>query len=268
MKRMILLFLLAGATLCAADLYVSPSGNDSAPGTAQQPLRTLAAAQRRARESRAQVRVIHVRPGVYYLPETLVFTPADSGSAAAPVTYAADPGGAVVLSGGTRLNLQWTPYRDGVLQAKVPAGFQTDQLFVDGVRQHMARYPNYDAQSQYFQGWAADAFQPAARRPLGRSARRLHARHAPPSLGRLPLRNHRQIRQWRTHIRGRLQNNRPLGMHDKYRYVENVFEELDSPGEWFLNREDVPDALLLSARGLRRAEGADRGSRAPPSRRI
>jgi hypothetical protein len=33
---------------------------------------------------------------------------------------------------------------------------------------------------------------------------------------------------------GGWQNNRPMGMHD-IRFVENIFEELDAPGEWFLD---------------------------------
>jgi hypothetical protein len=36
---------------------------------------------------------------------------------------------------------------------------------------------------------------------------------------------------------GGWQNNRQLGMHDKYRFVENIFEELDVPGEWFLDEK-------------------------------
>ena len=32
---------------------------------------------------------------------------------------------------------------------------------------------------------------------------------------------------------GGWQNNRRMGMHPRYRMVENVFEELDAPGEWF-----------------------------------
>lgn len=34
---------------------------------------------------------------------------------------------------------------------------------------------------------------------------------------------------------GDWQNNRPRSMHAQYRYVEGVFEELDAPGEWFLD---------------------------------
>jgi hypothetical protein len=32
---------------------------------------------------------------------------------------------------------------------------------------------------------------------------------------------------------GGWQNNRQMGMHEDYRMVENIFEELDAPGEWF-----------------------------------
>ena len=28
-----------------------------------------------------------------------------------------------------------------------------------------------------------------------------------------------------------------MGMHDKYRFVENIFEELDAPGEWYLDEK-------------------------------
>src|SRR5262249_53888648 len=34
---------------------------------------------------------------------------------------------------------------------------------------------------------------------------------------------------------GGWQNNRRLGMHKEQRFVENIFEELDAPGEWFLD---------------------------------
>jgi hypothetical protein len=36
---------------------------------------------------------------------------------------------------------------------------------------------------------------------------------------------------------GGWQGNRAAGPHQEYRYVENIFEELDAPGEWFLNRK-------------------------------
>jgi hypothetical protein len=37
-------------------------------------------------------------------------------------------------------------------------------------------------------------------------------------------------------LEGGWQNNRPSRMHPRYRMVENVFEELDVPGEWYYNK--------------------------------
>jgi len=37
---------------------------------------------------------------------------------------------------------------------------------------------------------------------------------------------------------GGWQNNRPSEMHPVYRMVENIFEELDAPGEWFFDRKE------------------------------
>jgi hypothetical protein len=232
MTRPLLCLFLLG-TLHAAEIYVSPRGSDQAPGTKAQPFRTFAAAQRAARRSGA--RRVHFRQGVYYLPETVVFTEADSGTAEAPVVYLAEPGETVVLSGGVRLNLHWTPYRDGILQAQVPAGLQTDQLFVNGERQHMARYPNYDPRAQYFNGWAADAF-----------SKERAARWANPAGGFMHAMHRYLWGDFHYEITGKSadgaityvggwQNNRQLGMHDQYRFVENIFEELDAQGEWYLD---------------------------------
>ena len=59
--------------------------------------------------------------GTYYLPETIVFTAADSGTEKAPVTYAAAPGEEAVISGGMKLDLKWEPYKDGIR-----AGYSSD----------------------------------------------------------------------------------------------------------------------------------------------
>ena len=57
--------------------------------------------------------------GSYYLAEPLILGPEDSGTADRPITFAAAPGAAVVLSGGARLNLSWKPYKDRIMQAEV-----------------------------------------------------------------------------------------------------------------------------------------------------
>jgi hypothetical protein len=103
---------------------------------------------------------VWLRGGTYYLPETLVFTSADSGTEKAPVTYVAVAGEEPVLTGAVKLGLTWTPYRDGIMMARVPAGLRTDQLFVNGRQQILARYPNFDPSATILGGWSPDAFSP------------------------------------------------------------------------------------------------------------
>ncbi len=147
--------------LGAIDFYVDPAGVDHHPGTATQPVASL----ERARELVSAVAgkesvTVHVADGVYYLTDTLVFGPSDSGTGEASVVYRANNEGGAVLSGGSLLQLRWTPYRDGIVRAETPPGLSIDQLFVNGERQRMARYPNYDASkpTAAYQGYAADAF--------------------------------------------------------------------------------------------------------------
>ncbi len=230
-------FILAGlmsasGSVMAGDLYVSPEGKDSNSGAKQAPVASLAKARDLAR-GKTDV-TVHVADGVYYLPETLVFSPADSG-----VTYQAVNEGGAVLSGGSKLDLKWAPYQDGVFMAKTPAGLHIDQLFINGINQRMARYPNYDAskKTDAYQGYSADAFskERAAdwKDPAGGY---IHAMHSSRWGGYHYIITGKDENGEVTY-EGGWQNNRQMGMHKDYRMVENIFEELDAPGEWFHNAE-------------------------------
>ncbi len=220
-------------------IFVSPNGDDGNPGTVLEPLRTFHAAQLAARELKKQRSgelSVYFRAGTYYLPETVMFTAEDSGAAEAPVVYTSYPGEHVVLSGGSRIEPHWTPYRDGILQTPVPPGTQTDQLFVNGKRQVLARYPNYEPNAKYLNGWAEDAISPErAKRWADPRGGYIHALHE-----YLWGSVHYEITGTDTdgHLtyEGGWQTNRPAPMHKQYLYVENIFEELDAPGEWFLDR--------------------------------
>ncbi|HVE43435.1 MAG TPA: hypothetical protein VNM14_26390 [Planctomycetota bacterium] len=112
----------------AGDVFVAPDGKDSNPGTKDAPFATIA----RARDAKP-VTVI-LRGGTYFLPETLVVKPEDSG-----VTYAAAPGEKVVLSGGRRI-AGWKKTDAGLWTAQTELRF--NQLFIDGKRRTRARTPN------------------------------------------------------------------------------------------------------------------------------
>ena len=227
------------AALHAADgpglnLHLSPAGNDANPGTADKPLATLAAAQRAARAAVGKKPVtVWLHAGTYYLPETVRFTAEDSGTAEAPVVYAAAPGEQPVISGGARLQLDWKPLRDGLFQASTPAGLAMDQLFVNGQRQHMARYPNYDPDARQFNGSAADAIAPErVARWSDPAGGYIHAMHAA-LWGDMHWRILGKKADGTLDYEGGWQNNRPSPMHPEFRCVENIREELDAPGEWF-----------------------------------
>jgi len=224
----------------ALELHVAPNGNDANPGTDAKPLATLAAARDAARKVAGKEAVtIHVGDGIYHLPETLVFTPADSGSAKFPVVYRAVNEGRAVLSGGSELKLNWKPYRDGIFQAATPQGLEIDQLFINGKAQRMARYPNYNAakKTDAYQGYAADAFsKKRAAKWANPAGGYIHAMHTS-RWGGYHYRITGKDAEGNVTYEGGWQNNRQMGMHKDFRMVENIFEELDAPGEWFHDRK-------------------------------
>lgn len=146
------------------ELFVATDGDDTAAGTAEAPLRSIAGAQARIRArhpsvaARPAIRVT-LRQGDYYLNSSgIAFGAADSGSAAeTPIVYAAEPsaGGngeaaTVTLHGGSLLSafgLHWAPSSKvkGAFAATLPAGIvvdNQDQLYLGGQPLVRARIPN------------------------------------------------------------------------------------------------------------------------------
>ncbi|WP_246112861.1 PDZ domain-containing protein [Allorhodopirellula solitaria] len=222
--------------LAAADIYVSPSGSDANEGASDAPVQSIARAKTLASQWAGTESVtVHVADGVYSLPETVVFTAQDSGTEAAPVVYQSENEGGAVISGGTPLDLTWEPFRDGIFMAKTEDGLQIDQLFVGGQNQRMARYPNFDSEKTTapYQGFAADAFSPdRAARWKNPAGGYIHAMHRARWGGYHYLITGKNSAGEVTY-EGGWQNNRQMGMHEDHRMVENIFEELDAPGEWY-----------------------------------
>jgi hypothetical protein len=231
------LLLLASSTHAAVELYIAPEGNDTNPGTRECPFASLDRARRAVaqRADRSQAVMVFLTGGTYYLPDTLVFQANDSGTKDAPITYAALAGQTPVISGGQRLQLTWSVYKDGIMQATVPRGTTADQLFVNGRRQIMARYPNFDPNAAQFNGTAADAFNASlAVRWADPNGGFMHAMHAALWGDMHYLITGKDAQGNLTYVGG-WQNNRRSQPHRLFRFVENIFEELDAPGEWFLN---------------------------------
>lgn len=154
-------FLAGAASMTAADLYVAANGDDQNPGTLARPWATLG----RARDAVRQLKqagplregvTIHVRSGIYALPAGLKFEAQDGGTATAPVVYRAYQEEKPVLVGGRTIT-GFAPWKGSILKADVAAqglkGVFFRQLIFDGRRQHLARYPNFDPQNPYGGGW-------------------------------------------------------------------------------------------------------------------
>lgn len=138
--------LLTGSAL-AATCHVSPTGHDTAPGTAEHPFATPHRALTAARAA-AEPATIVLHEGRYELPAPLVLGPADSGQ-----TWVAAEGETPVLAGSVTVS-GWRPFRDGIWVCDVPeACHSARQLFVDGRRAVRARYPNVDAAEPVSNGW-------------------------------------------------------------------------------------------------------------------
>jgi hypothetical protein len=114
-------------------------------------------------------------------------------------------------------------------------GITIDQLFCNSKPLHMARYPNYDSAARFFNGTAADAIDPRRVKswadPAGGYVHALHQAE----WGDFHYRITGKTDTGSLQLEGGWQNNRPAPMHREHRFVENIFEELDAPGEWFYN---------------------------------
>ncbi|MHC5054946.1 MAG: right-handed parallel beta-helix repeat-containing protein [Planctomycetota bacterium] len=228
-----------GCQAMAADYYVSPRGDDGNPGTEARPFATVARARDAVRRSGRAGRTpitVHLRGGTYYLQDTVRLTPEDSGSERAPVVYSGVEGETAVISGGRRLDLRWEPHRDGIMKARVPEGLTTDQLFVNGKLQPMARYPNFNPAARFFNGFAPDCISPARaarwKDPTGGFIHTMHGRHWGSYHCTITGKNEKNEVQ---HVGGfqHQWDNEP--MHRRIRFVEHIFEELDAEREWWLD---------------------------------
>ena len=166
----------------------------------------------------------------------MVITSLDSRPDNAPVIFKSFPGESVIVSGAVPLKLKWSEYKNGIWQAKVEKDVIFDQLFVNGKLQRMARYPNYNPKAKFLGGTAADALSPERvkkyKNPEGAYVHALHAAE----WGDFHYIVKGRDDKGELVLEGGWQNNRRMGMHKKHRFIENVFEELDTVGEWYFDK--------------------------------
>ncbi len=238
---------LAYSSLYAAEIHVDVQGQDSNPGTKAKPVATLHAAQRIARQHIAnglkQPVSILIGEGSYYLNAPLKLTPEDSGTAKCPVTWRAAEGKNVLLSGGIPIAGTWKEETGGGWSVAVPGvakGWNFRQLFVDGSRAIRARFPNADEANPFLYATGGD-LDHAMIDPVQVKASWGTAPDA--QINIVP--KWKYFNQWST-VSGVNTSSGRIDFDDSERHgpiipgnwfwIEGVMEELDQPGEWYLNR--------------------------------
>ncbi len=247
----------------AVDFFVSTLGNDrwsgklANPGEHDGPFATVSRAREAVRQllksgiEPQPVRVV-IRGGTYYLDSPLEFGPDDSGTEKAAVTYAAAAGERVVLSGGRRLHGgRWGEVNGrkawvvGIPEVKA-GKWRFRQLFVNGDRRLRTRLPNQgDYQIESLPGYTGDflrsptkqfVYAPGNIVPTWRNLRDVEVVGITRWLdNRLTIESvdepTRTVRFDRPSLFALVRD----GMPGPY-WVENVFEALDTPGQWYLDR--------------------------------
>lgn len=165
-----------------ASYYVDNNGSDSNTGSKQAPFKTIQKAKAAVRTLISQGRLpkggarVYLRGGTYYMYDSLVFGPEDSGNENGKITYTAYPGEEVRLSGSKPIEQSWfRPVNEEeririldqsaaqkVLVADLRANgiteygelntrgyhyfnkgqYMASELIVNGENQTLARYPN------------------------------------------------------------------------------------------------------------------------------
>ena len=255
----LLLMLASPAARAEIRFYVAPSGSDAQNGTSPaQPFLTVQRAQQAVRELKqrgplTEPVTVYLSEGVYPISEALKFTPEDSGTETCPITYKAAQGEKALLSGGRKVT-GWKRYKGNIWVATLPevqAGeWWFRQLYVNGNLRGRARTPNQGVfevkattdttTSQRSYQVASDSFvfntgdlDPKWKHPENGEAIIYHYwtdTHLPIKA----IDGKRNVISF-GYPSGKVFRDGFEG--DLARYVvENIYEALDLPGEWVLER--------------------------------
>jgi parallel beta-helix repeat protein len=243
--------------------YVSTNGNDQWSGTLPSPnlsendgpFSTL----KRARDAIRTVKAtgvegqftVLVRGGLYRLNETFVLGPEDSGTASYPTIFKAYDNERPILTG-TRSITDFKSYKGRILKADLKESslesYNFRQLFADGKRQTIARFPNYEPRDPIGDGFLYVKDKPAegSKSKFGYQEGTVHD-WANPQDGEVFI--YPGPNYWNNIIPIAeidyksqiiiLAGNASYIIKPGNRYFfQNLFEELDSPGEWYFDRRD------------------------------
>ena len=137
----------------------------------------------------------------------------------------------------------WRDEGNGVFSAKTD--HDADALYINGEKYQMSRFPKYNPDIKIFGGFSRDVLSKAkADEWMDPSGAYIHAMHlhnwggySYEVTGKDESGNLTYIGGW--------QNNRQMGMHSDFKYIENVREEMTEPGEWYFDKKNKRVYVIL-----------------------
>lgn len=255
-------------------IYVSNSGNDSASGTYENPIKTFEYARTLARKYNKSGETVDVifKQGVYKFSETAEFTTQDSGTSEHPITYMGE--GETVFTTGDYVNASdFEKPGDGELTGKVKDGAEKNilKLNLSKLNINPGSVPSFSSTGILGDGYddmtvtVGDREQPVAQYPNGESNygtwARLYNRDINSGAIRLkssvsrnwdseksayfegyPSPDYSNERNNLTIAENILYFKNPARFsldeaHSRRYKVKHILYELDSPGEWYCDRE-------------------------------
>jgi len=231
-----------GETACGdvmKTLHVSPGGDDANPGTQSRPFATIQKARDAVREKNRNMTgdvAVILRGGTYSISEPIVFDHRDSGTGGHKIVYRSAEGEQAVISGGRAIT-GWQPDAGGRWKAKTDLD-NFRQLYVNGKRAVRARggvLPGAELHGK--DGYKTTAVEMAdwknqADIEFCYFVVWCHTRCKVQSIGRDG--DHAIVTMLQPHFTHAREKE---GVHVALpNYIENAFELLDEPGEWYLDR--------------------------------
>lgn len=263
-------------TLCLAlvngaagdvQFYVAMNGNDAWSGTRPEPnssrtdgpFATLERARDAVRELKVKGKLkggvtINIRKGTYYLSQPFELTPEDSGTPESPVIYTAYKGEEVIISGGQEID-GFTPVEVNgrkMIACEIPrvknGEWYFTQLFVNGHRKPRTRLPKsgyYQVESLIDADWNVAWNQGQDRFRFKEGEIRCWKNLSDVDIvalhfwveSRMPIKSVNESERIVELAKKSVFRLSAEWMQAGARYfVENVFEALDTPGQWYLDR--------------------------------
>lgn len=229
------------------DIYVSVDGSDAGNGTAAHPFGTLEQAQRAVREINSDMQRdinVNIESGVYELEDVWCFSEIDGGKNEYRVNYRAI--GDVTVSGGRRVD-GWEQISENLYRVPYSGKSRVHELYVNGVKAVRAAADNKVTPKGFYytddgipQGVLADIQYAALGNP---EDIQLHYARGWKSI----VCNVKDIitvddNTMAFVIGNDFEKATSAGSHsvksDSRFYLENVFEYLDEPGEYYYNEKE------------------------------